>query len=47
MREATTKAMPVIVEEERQSRQGRPAGVSVEIPERFARRNELNRYIRQ
>jgi hypothetical protein len=26
MREATTKAMPVIVEEERQSRQGRPAG---------------------
>ncbi len=26
MREATTKAMPAIVEEERQSRQGRPAG---------------------
>jgi hypothetical protein len=26
MHEATTKAMPVIVEEERQSRPGRPAG---------------------
>jgi len=26
MREATTKAMPVIVEEEQQSRQNRPAG---------------------